>query len=146
MPQFLRTTVVSELEYRLAHSKTGSVYFIRNRSDDTIKIGHSHDPQRRLQQLQVGNSTRLELVGVIAAEIAIESIVHNQLREGYLNGEWFWDRGVTTEWLMRMTQNEPLYRNVWTLVEGRTWITDWTDPNNRKRWNAAKGEWEPDQE
>lgn len=138
---FLRTRVVSEAEYWSAHHKTGSIYFIRHRLDDTIKIGHSHDVAQRLSTLQVANSSKLELIGAIAAEIAIEEVIHFQLMEGQIKGEWFWDRGVTTEWLMNMTGGQPLYRNVWDFVEGRRWLS--MGDGVKHYWNDQTKEWEP---
>lgn len=138
---FMRTRVVTEAEYCTAHAKTGSVYFIRNQAADTIKIGHSRDVYQRLSTLQVANSAKLELIGVIAAEIAIEGIIHFQLMEGHITGEWFWDRGVTTEWLMKITQGEPIRRNIWDFVEGRRWLG--TPDGVKHYWNEITKQWEP---
>lgn len=141
----LRTRLVSAAEYWEAHRKTGSIYFIRNRREDTIKIGHSRDVRRRMQELQVGNSARLQLIGAVAASISIEPIIHHQLMEGHIAGEWFWDREVTTAWLMNMTQNEPLYRQIWELVSDRPRrLVDWSDPSKPpRRWNPDTKDWEP---
>lgn len=113
----LRTRLVSVPEYWAAHRKSGSIYFIRNRQTDAIKVGHSRDVGRRLQTLQVGNSARLELIGCVAAAIEIEPHIHQQFLDGRLSGEWFMDRGVTSAWLMDMTQGHPLYRHVWEFVD-----------------------------
>jgi hypothetical protein len=143
---FLRTRLVTKEEWRVADAHTGSIYFIRNAAADTIKIGHSRDVTRRLQELQVGNSARLELIGVIAAEIAIEKVVHFQLMEGRVTGEWFYDRGVTTQWLSDMTSGEPMFRNIWDFVRGREWLSIWhedTQSHTKHYWNEALKQWEP---
>ena len=57
----------------------------------------------RLQASQVGSAGHLALIRVIAALIEIEKHVHFQLMEGRTHGEWFWDRGVATQWVMDMT-------------------------------------------
>ena len=111
----LRTRVVDFEEWQAAHSRTGSVYFIRDDRADMVKIGHSRNPWRRLSELQVGSANRLAIVGVIAADIAIEGVVHQQFSEGHSAGEWFWDRLVLTDWLRAMTAGYPFCRNVWSL-------------------------------
>ena len=47
--------------------------------------------------------------------------------EGHTHGEWFWDRGVTTQWLIDMTQGEPICRHVWALVPGTEVFWDWSE-------------------
>src|SRR5258708_3809655 len=79
----LRTRLVTRKEWSAANKITGSVYFIRNHVADTIKIGHSHDPLRRLAELQVANSSRLALVGIVAAAIEIEGRIHEQFPDGH---------------------------------------------------------------
>ena len=44
---YLRTRLVSENEWRKAHAKTGSLYFIRDPERACVKIGHSRDPWKR---------------------------------------------------------------------------------------------------
>lgn len=143
MSTFLQTKLVSKDEFWTAFHKTGAVYFIRNTGDDTIKVGHSTDPWKRLTNLQVGCSGRLELIGVIAAAREIEPIVHNQLFEGRIRGEWFWDRGVTSQWLHDMTYGQPLLRNVWRLVPGQEFICLWDEAtkSHTKFLRQPTGEW-----
>jgi hypothetical protein len=116
---YLRTSLVTTDEWRAAHAKTGSIYFIRDQEGDLIKVGHSRDPWRRLSQLQVWSGNRLRLIGIIAAHIEIESHIHTHLTEGRTHGEWFWDRGVTSKWLVDMTRGEPWCRNVWRFVASK---------------------------
>ena len=144
--QYLRTRLVSKEDWQAAHARTGSIYFIRDHDHDCIKVGHSKDPVGRLQTLQVGSAGRLGLIGIFAAPIEIEKHVHFQLMEGRTHGEWFWDRGVTTRWLMDMTQGEPICRHVWTLVPGTEVFWDWketTKSHTKHVWNATARAWEP---
>lgn len=143
---FLRTRVVSGPEYWAAHALYGSVYFLRDRSMDAVKIGYSRDVARRLVQLQTANSTKLELIGAIAAVAEIEELIHFQLMEGRIRGEWFWDRGVTTQWLMDMTRDQPLYRNIWELIPSTPVFNSWdenTHSHTKHRWNNETKEWMP---
>jgi hypothetical protein len=143
---FLRTRLVSKEEWRAAHLKTGSIYFIRDAEQDCIKVGHSKDPWSRLRTLQVGSSSRLGLIGVIAAPIEIEAIVHNQLKEGSTHGEWFLDRGVTTQWLMSMTQGDPICRHIWSLEPERQIFWMWDEEAQRHTkhiWDLETNQWDP---
>jgi hypothetical protein len=146
MGTFLRTSLVSSAEFWAAFHEGGAIYFIRDAQADAIKVGHSLDPNKRLSDLQVGCSGKLELIGVIAAAKEIERIVHGQLREGHIRGEWFYDRGITSQWLQDMTQGEPMYRHVWKLVPGREFIMMWdavTKTHTKHIWEPALGEWIP---
>jgi Meiotically up-regulated gene 113 len=143
---FLRTTLVSSDEFWKAFHEVGAVYFIRDAKADAIKVGHSRDPHKRLSDLQVGSSAKLELIGVIAAAKKIEPLVHRQLFEGHIRGEWFYDRGVTSQWLLDMTQSEPMYRHVWKLVPGREFIMLWdpvTNTHTKHVREAGTDEWVP---
>jgi hypothetical protein len=144
--QYLRTRLVSEPEWLLAHKKIGSIYFIRDVEHDRVKVGYSRDPWKRLQTLQVGSSGRLVLMGVIAAAAEIEKHVHHQLSEGRLHGEWFLDHTIVTEWLMAMTQGEPFCRHVWELVPGREVFWVWheeTKSHTKHVLNPDTAQWEP---
>ena len=67
------------------------VYAIRERETGRIKLGISKDPERRLAQLQVGNSQDLELVAYRKAEnrYADESKAHLLNADIHIRGEWF---------------------------------------------------------
>jgi hypothetical protein len=146
LSSFLQTNLVSGAEFWQAFHDTGAIYFIRNARADEIKIGHSRDPTKRLANLQVGSSAPLDLIGVIAASREIEPIVHRQFYEGRIRGEWFYDRGVTSQWLLDMTQGEPLYRHVWKLVPGREFICLWneaTRSHTKHVWEPSQGAWVP---
>jgi hypothetical protein len=142
----LQTNLVTSAEFWKAFHETGAIYFIRNARADEIKVGHSRDPRKRLADLKVGSSFELELIGVIAAAREIEPIVHRQFYEGRIRGEWFYDRGITSQWLMDMTQGEPLHRHVWKLVETREILCTWDEATRthiKHVWDTALSEWVP---
>lgn len=95
----------------------GALYFIRDAAADCVKIGHSKWPRERLEALQVGNPTRLKLLGAVAAEPWVEEAVHSLCEAGHARGEWFYDRGILSAWLEEVTEGRPLYGWVWRLVK-----------------------------
>jgi hypothetical protein len=66
-----------------------SVYFIRDTGTGLIKIGHGANPRRRLQMLQTGCPTRLELMAVIEGGEADERSLHQRFHHLREQGEWF---------------------------------------------------------
>ena len=68
-----------------------SVYLIRSKETGDYKIGISKNPQKRLKQLQTGNSSELELVETYKSKYAnkIEKTLHNLLSHYKKEGEWF---------------------------------------------------------
>lgn len=66
------------------------VYAIRERETGNIKIGISRDPERRLNQLQTGNSSTLELVATKRADgFEDETDAHALNSAIRIRGEWF---------------------------------------------------------
>ena len=67
------------------------VYAIRNTTTGNIKLGISKNPRRRLEQLQVGNDCKLELVAYKRAENKFkdEVCLHNKFSAYRIHGEWF---------------------------------------------------------
>jgi hypothetical protein len=67
------------------------VYFIRDPSNDSIKIGRSATPQKRIGQLQTGNPHPLELMGWIETEddVLAEQGLHRFYKAYRGIGEWF---------------------------------------------------------
>lgn len=143
---FLHTRLVTRDEWRQRNKRGGSVYFIKNDEVDKVKIGFSNDPFARLGVLQVGSANRLRLIGIIAAPFAVEAILHSQFREGHSHGEWFYDRGIISQYLTEMTYGEPMCRNIWELVPGREFFGEWdaeTGKLIKHYWNPVAKEWEP---
>lgn len=69
-----------------------SVYLIQNSATKAVKIGSSKHPDRRLKQLQTGNSDRLKLIHVIKCDRIpakkVEKHIQNWFRFQRLEGEW----------------------------------------------------------
>ena len=67
------------------------VYAIREKESGRIKIGISKDPERRMKQLQTGNSQELELVAYKKADNKYkdEKELHLLHSDKKLRGEWF---------------------------------------------------------
>ena len=67
------------------------VYLIQSLEDGYYKIGVSKHPQKRIEQLQTGNSSELKLVEIFQSEQAhkIEKILQNRLTPFRKVGEWF---------------------------------------------------------
>jgi hypothetical protein len=62
------------------------VYFIQNEETGAIKIGQAQRPSQRLAELQVGNSSKLRLLGTI---LDYELSLHCKFSACRLIGEWF---------------------------------------------------------
>ena len=65
------------------------VYFIKNGSDNHIKIGYAKDPGKRLKELQTGSPYPLELLLTIDGDIKKEKSLHNKFKSLSVKGEWF---------------------------------------------------------
>lgn len=72
------------------------VYAIRERESGNIKLGISRDPQKRMKQLQTGNSQELELVAVRKADNRFkdERQLHIENNASHIHGEWFMPEAV----------------------------------------------------
>ena len=67
------------------------VYAIKESDTGNVKIGISTNPYRRLQQLQTGNSSRLELVAMKEAVNGYEDeqAAHLANKQYHIHNEWF---------------------------------------------------------
>jgi len=67
------------------------VYAIKEHDTGNIKIGISKDPERRLNQLQIGNSSRLSIIYRCEAtnRYKDEKIKHEKCNAYHIHGEWF---------------------------------------------------------
>ena len=74
------------------------IYLIQSLEDSTYKIGVSKHPQKRIKELQTGNSSELKLVETYPSEYAHQIEKTLQRRYSYLNkeGEWF-DMSISNE-------------------------------------------------
>ncbi len=65
-----------------------NVYFIKG--NNSIKIGRSYDVEKRLAELQIANSEKLEVLYIIEdVEESFETHVHGICNRYNINGEWF---------------------------------------------------------
>ena len=71
------------------YSETCYVYMIYCKEDNTVKIGNSINPQKRLAQLQTGNNKTLTLIGLIRGDQTLEKNIHNLFSSYRIKGEWF---------------------------------------------------------
>jgi predicted GIY-YIG superfamily endonuclease len=74
------------------------VYLIQSLEDSTYKIGVSKHPNKRIKELQTGNSSELKLVESFQSEHAHQVERALQRRYVHLNkeGEWF-DMSISNE-------------------------------------------------
>ena len=74
------------------------VYAMMEEDTGNIKIGISKDPERRLKQLQTGNSSRLILVATHKAENRFndERSLHHKNENYNIHGEWFSNEAKNT--------------------------------------------------
>lgn len=63
------------------------IYFIR--CGRYVKIGHAHDPLKRLIALQIGSPEPLELIGAVEGGASAEGILHAHFKPYRVRGEWF---------------------------------------------------------
>jgi len=86
-----------------------SVYLIQSLEDGYYKVGVSKHPQKRVKQLQTGNSSELRLVESYQSEYANKIEKTLQRRYSYLKkeGEWFdMDMSHEISFLMNCKQIE----------------------------------------
>lgn len=68
---------------------TTYIYLIRDYKSNAVKIGRSDNPAKRVAELQTGNPYPLELLYSFSADPSLEQIIHKELQEYALSGEWF---------------------------------------------------------
>jgi len=67
------------------------VYLIQSLENGYYKIGVSKNPQKRIEQLQTGNSSKLKLISTFKSDYAykIETALRNTHTSSRKEGEWF---------------------------------------------------------
>lgn len=67
------------------------IYAILEEDTGNIKIGISKNPEHRLKQLQIGNSSQLSIVKKIKAKNSFkdEKVLHFKNKDHLIRGEWF---------------------------------------------------------
>lgn len=67
----------------------GFVYFVQGLCGGAIKIGYSHDPVKRIKELQTGYPDTLTILLMIPGDLQLESQLHTLFADFRLKGEWF---------------------------------------------------------
>lgn len=65
----------------------GHVYLISD--GEYTKVGFSTDPEKRLKQLQTAHPKKLKLVGLFEADREVETLLHEELTDHHVRGEWY---------------------------------------------------------
>lgn len=76
-------------DYSRSYREEGYVYFLHNPETDTIKIGYSKNPKRRIRSLQTANSAELETLKIVEGDEGYERSLHRQFSHLRIRGEWF---------------------------------------------------------
>jgi hypothetical protein len=84
---------VTEWRGRLGGSPS-FVYVVQGEPGTPIKVGVAKDPMARLRGLQTGNPQRLRILCVIPGDHALETALHDRLRDSRVLGEWFGEPGI----------------------------------------------------
>lgn len=63
------------------------VYFLYD--GESVKVGHSKNPRKRVKQLQTGSSSKIQLLGTIYGDKALEKEIHRQFNRFRIINEWF---------------------------------------------------------
>jgi len=85
--------------------RDGYCYVVGDKGRRFVKIGHSRDVGKRVNQLQVGFPYDLLVFAIFDGGRAIEARMHEAFQEHRLRGEWFKVEGSLETWLSRF---EPL--------------------------------------
>ena len=69
------------------------IYLIKADFDDNVfyKIGIAKDPEKRIKNLQTGNSSKLEIVQLFKSNhvYSLEKVLHRTYLMDSIRGEWF---------------------------------------------------------
>jgi hypothetical protein len=69
--------------------KNSVVYFIKNLTTNSIKIGYTGNIEHRLSCLQTGNDCELKVIKTIKGNLQTETQLHNKFAEYHIRGEWY---------------------------------------------------------
>lgn len=67
--------------------KRSYVYFIRN--GNTVKIGHSRAPHKRMADMRTSNHAKLEMLAITDGGMPREKLLHKRFAKFRISGEWF---------------------------------------------------------
>lgn len=86
------------------------VYFLYN--GESVKIGHSKNPKKRVKQLQTGSSSRILLLGSIEGGKELEKELHKKFNYIRIKNEWFLPHEDLVEYI-----NENIIENKYINIE-----------------------------
>jgi hypothetical protein len=113
------------------------IYFIRDTGTGAIKIGKAVDAVRRLNILQVGCPSPLQLLGVIPGGGKKEAEIHRQFKDSRLRGEWF-DGSAVGAAVAALIQKAGRDRESLETV-GALFTEDWSLAPLDSRWDHLVG-------
>jgi hypothetical protein len=88
-----------------------NIYFIGSVELGAVKIGKSNNPDKKLTELQTGNSNELILYGIIKdVKEDYEMKIHQIFDHIWLKGEWFKLTDELIQYMINKT-NETSYLN-----------------------------------
>ena len=69
----------------------GYVYLIEDRDNNRYKIGVTNDLEKRLRNLQTGNSNHISIKESFQTQqpFKLEKMLHNKFRQYQYNNEWY---------------------------------------------------------
>ena len=86
---------------------SGYIYVIQLGEHGPVKIGHSADPKKRIDMLQVGAAETVYLRALVAGAQPDEKALHRKYDEFRMRGEWFHPSDDMLHELMRLPQVDP---------------------------------------
>jgi hypothetical protein len=87
------------------------IYVILDEQDNTVKIGFSVNPRKRLSHLQIGNGRRLQLIQTFVGDAVTESDIHSEIYHYNVSGEWFTYNDYVKSVLQRYKENSFDHKN-----------------------------------
>ena len=79
--------ILDDMTWASRRNRPGFVYFVSN--GEAIKIGFAQSVERRIAELQISSSARLELLAVVSGDERLEASYHKQFAALRVSGEWF---------------------------------------------------------
>jgi len=65
------------------------IYFVQEGDTGAVKIGYAAKPQKRVGNLQTGNSKKLRILLEIEGDKHLESALHSSFKDSHFRGEWY---------------------------------------------------------
>ncbi len=92
------------------------IYFIQEGNVGNIKIGYSKNPEARLKDLQVGNSSKLEIIHTEQGDKTNEKEYHKMFIDDKVGGEWFKPKNILKKSLKSFYTHEQNIYGLKTLL------------------------------